>query len=82
MIMRSVVGDEDFTSALVAHGVPEAQAAFSLAMFAAMRAGDFAAVDRHWSRCSAAARRRCAKCSPPASRRDARERCRFVSDAP
>jgi NAD(P)H dehydrogenase (quinone) len=44
-ITRSVVSDKEFASALVAHGASEAQAAFSLAMFAAMRAGNFAAVD-------------------------------------
>ena len=44
-ITRTVVSDEEFTSALISRGAPAAQAAFSLAMFAAMRAGNFAAVD-------------------------------------
>ena len=44
-ITRSVVGDEEFKATLVANGVPEGQAGFSLTMFAAMRAGNFAAVD-------------------------------------
>jgi uncharacterized protein YbjT (DUF2867 family) len=44
-ITRSVVSDEEFTSALISHGAPEARAAFTLAMFAAMRAGNFAAVE-------------------------------------
>ncbi len=44
-VTRSVISDEEFTSALLARGVPRARADFSLGMFAAMRAGDFAAVD-------------------------------------
>ena len=44
-ITRSVLGDEEFKAALIANGAPEAQAGFSLTMFAAIRAGNFAAVD-------------------------------------
>ena len=44
-ITRSVVSDAEFTAALIARGAPAAQAAFTLSMFAAMRAGEFVAVD-------------------------------------
>ena len=44
-ITRTVIIDDEFRSALTSRGAPEGQAHFTLGMFAAMRAGDFAAVD-------------------------------------
>jgi uncharacterized protein YbjT (DUF2867 family) len=44
-ITRTVVSDQAFKTALMSRGVPEGQADLSLEVFAAMRAGAFAAVD-------------------------------------
>jgi NAD(P)H dehydrogenase (quinone) len=42
-IRRTVADDDEWAAALVAHGVPEAQAAMMLGMFRAARRGEFAA---------------------------------------
>lgn len=44
-ITRTVVSDQEYRAALVAHGAPEDRADMLLGMFAASRLGDFAAVD-------------------------------------
>jgi hypothetical protein len=44
-IARTIVSDDSYKAGLVAGGMPETFADFTLGMFEAMRAGDFAAVD-------------------------------------
>ncbi len=44
-ITRVAISSEEWTAGLVSHGVPEADAAMLLGMFAASRQGEFAAVD-------------------------------------
>lgn len=44
-VARETIADEDFVSALVSSGMPEPAARFSLGIFQAARAGDFATVD-------------------------------------
>ncbi|HWU58774.1 MAG TPA: NAD(P)H-binding protein [Microbacteriaceae bacterium] len=45
-ISRAVIDDDQWKAGLIAHGVPEAQADFSLSIFRASRRGEFAATDR------------------------------------
>ncbi|WP_312878301.1 SDR family oxidoreductase [Lentzea indica] len=80
-ITRVVVDDEEWKAAVTAQGMPAAAAEFTLGMFRAARAGEFAVTTRLWKTCSDGRRSQrvrlsrtsCSSRSPPVV--EARPRC-------